>query len=163
MSDNQQETVERSIAHATFAIERTYGAAPERVWRAWADPQEKLRWFGPRVLEKPDHELDFRVGGLERLTVRAPDGALYTYVARYQDIVAGERFINTYEMYRGDARISVSVATIQLEPAGAGTKLTLTEQGVFLDGLDTPAEREHGTRELLDTLGAHLDGTGGGT
>jgi uncharacterized protein YndB with AHSA1/START domain len=41
---------DRSTNHATFVIERTYEAAPARVWRAWADPEEKLRWFGPRVL-----------------------------------------------------------------------------------------------------------------
>jgi uncharacterized protein YndB with AHSA1/START domain len=150
---------DRSTNHATFAIERTYEAAPARVWRAWADPEEKLRWFGPRVLDKPDHELEFRVGGLERMTVRAPDGALYTFAARYQDIVEGVRFIHTYEMYRDDARISVSVATVELEAAGDGTKLTMTEQGVFLDDLDTPAAREHGTGELLDTLATHLQGT----
>jgi uncharacterized protein YndB with AHSA1/START domain len=151
---------DRSTNHATFAIERTYGAAPARVWQAWADPEEKLRWFGPQVLDKPEHELEFRVGGLERMTVRAPDGALYTFAARYQDIVEGERLIHTYEMYRDDTRISVSVATVELEAAGGGTKLTMTEQGVFLDGLDTPAAREHGTGELLDTLAAHLQDAG---
>jgi uncharacterized protein YndB with AHSA1/START domain len=153
---------DRSTNHATFVIERIYEASPARVWRAWADPEEKLRWFGPRVLDKPDHELEFRVGGLERMTVRAPDGALYTFAARYQDIVEGERFVHTYEMYRDDARISVSVATVELEAASAGTKLTMTEQGVFLDGLDTPAAREHGTRELLDTLATHVQSAGDG-
>jgi len=153
---------DRSTDHATFVIERSYEAAPSRVWRAWADPEEKLRWFGPRVLSKPEHELDFRVDGIERMTVQAPDGALYTFAARYRDIVEGERFVHTYEMYRDDARISVSVATVELEAAGTGTKLTMTEQGVFLDGLDTPAEREHGTRELLDTLATHLESAGDG-
>jgi uncharacterized protein YndB with AHSA1/START domain len=152
---------ERSTNHATFVIERTYEAAPARVWRAWAEPAEKLQWFGPRV-DEPDHELDFRVGGLERMTVRAPDGALYTFASRYQDIVEGERLVHTYEMYRDDARISVSVATVELEAAGAGTRLTLTEQGVFLDGLDAPAEREHGTRELMDALASHVDSAGDG-
>jgi len=133
---------DRSTKHATFVIERTYEAVPARVWRAWADPQAKLRWFGPSVLAKPEHELEFRVGGLERMTVQAPDGALYTFAARYH------------------ARISVSVATVEFEAAGTGTKLTFTEQGVFLDGLDTPAEREHGTRELLDTLEKALQGAG---
>ena len=151
---------DRSTTHATFVIERTYDAQPSRVWRAWADPDEKLRWFGPQELRKPEHELEFRVGGLERMTVKAPDGALYTYVARFQDIVEGQRFIHTYEMYRDEARISVSVATVELVAEGAGTRLTLTEQGAFLDGLDTPAEREHGTRELLDTLAAALEGAG---
>ena len=157
------ETVdERSTVHSTFVIERTYEAAPARVWRAWADPAEKRRWFGPQGPAKAEHELEFRVDGIERLTVQAPDGALYTFAARYQDIVEGERFVHTYEMYRDDARISVSVATVEFEAAGTGTKLTMTEQGVFLDGLDTPAEREHGTRELLDTLAAHVEGAGDG-
>jgi hypothetical protein len=65
-------------------------------------------------------------------------------------------------MYRNDVRISVSVARIELEASGTGTKLTMTEQGVFLDGHDTPSEREHGTRELLDTLATHLECTADG-
>jgi uncharacterized protein YndB with AHSA1/START domain len=150
---------DRSTNHATFVIERSYEAAPSRVWRAWADPEEKLHWFGPRVT-KPEHELEFRVGGIERMTVQTPEGAVYTFAARYQDIVEGERFVQTYEMYLDDARISVSVATVEFEAAGTGTKLTMTEQGVFLDGLDTPTAREHGTRELLDTLAAHVERAG---
>jgi hypothetical protein len=34
----------------------------------------------------------------------------------------------------------------------------MTEQGVFLDGHDDPAAREHGTGNLLDALGRSLDG-----
>ena len=152
---------DRSTNHATFVIERTYEAAPARVWRAWADPAEKRHWFGPQGPAKAEHELEFRVGGLERMTVQTPNGARYTFAARYQDIVEGERFIHTYEMHLDDARISVSVATVELEAtAGGGTKLTMTEQGVFLDDLDTPAAREHGTGELLDTLAAHLQDAG---
>jgi uncharacterized protein YndB with AHSA1/START domain len=151
---------ERSTTHSTFVIERTYEASPERVWRAWADPQQKLQWFGPPIRDKSGHELDFRVGGIERMTVPASSGAVYRLVSRFQDIVEGVRFIHTYEMYRDEDRISVSVATIELQAHGADTKLTLTEQGVFLDGLDTSAEREHGTGVLMDALGAHLQGSG---
>jgi uncharacterized protein YndB with AHSA1/START domain len=139
---------DRSTEHATFVIERTYDAGRE--------PEQKVEWFGPRELDKPDHELDFREGGHERMTVRAPDGALYTFTSRFQDIVEGSASCTPNEMYRDNARISVSVATIELAAAGGGTKLTFTEQGVFLDGLDDAAEREHGTRELLDALGAAL-------
>ena len=42
-------------------------------------------------------------------------------------------------MHRGDARISVSLACVEFEAHGEGTRLTLTEQGVYLDGHDTPA------------------------
>jgi hypothetical protein len=39
---------------------------------------------------------------------------------------------------------------------GTGTRLIFTEQGAYLDGHDTPAQREQGTGALLDTLGAEL-------
>jgi hypothetical protein len=61
-------------------------------------------------------------------------------------------------MYMGDARISVSVTSVELAAEGAGTRLTFTEHGVFLDGLDAPALREEGTGHLLDALGADLRG-----
>ncbi len=163
MSQTDETAGERSTVHSTFALERTYEAAPARVWQTWADPAEKRRWFGPPEPAKAEHELEFRVGGLERMSVQMPGGALYRFIARFQDIVEGERFVHTYEMYLDDARISVSVATVVFEAAGDGTKLTMTEQGVYLDGLDNPAEREHGTGELLNALAAHLQSTGNGS
>ena len=148
---------DRSTDHATFAIERVYSASPARVFAAWADPQAKRSWFGPTESSKGEHSLDFGVGGSERLTVKAPDGSLYTFEASYRDIVEDVRIVYSYEMYRDETRISVSVATIEFEPSGEQTRLTFTEQGVFLDGQDTPAEREHGTRPLLEALAAHLE------
>ena len=74
----------------------------------------------------------------------------------YQDLVPDQRIVYAYDMYLGDARISVSLGTVELEPTDAGTRLTYTEQGAFLDGLDNPADREHGTRELLEALGGVL-------
>ena len=79
-----------------------------------------------------------------------------TFVARYHGIVPDQRIVTTYEMYLDEKRISVSLATLEFKPDGAGTRLILTEQGVFLDGVDNPAERERGTRELLDNLDAAL-------
>ncbi|MFZ1154124.1 MAG: SRPBCC family protein [Solirubrobacteraceae bacterium] len=147
---------QRSAVHATFVIERTYDATPARVFKAWAEPEAKASWFGPKVLTNGGHELDFKVGGEEHLRVLTPDGATYLFDSRYEDIVPEERIVYAYDMHKDDARISVSLTTVVLEPSGAGTKLTFTEQGVFLDGHDTPAEREHGTGELLDNLGAEL-------
>jgi uncharacterized protein YndB with AHSA1/START domain len=147
---------ERSVVHATFAIERTYDATPVRVFKAWADPVAKASWFGPPSLTHENLELDFQVGGRERFEVSGPDGASYTFDSRYADIVDGQRIVYAYDMYREQTRISISLATIELESSGTGTKLTFTEQGAFLDGHDTPAEREHGTKALLDNLGRAL-------
>jgi uncharacterized protein YndB with AHSA1/START domain len=147
----------RSTDHSTFTIERSYRAAPERVFTAWADAEQKGRWFGPRSDGGPGVEMDFRPGGVERFVAAGPDGARYTYAATYQDIVPDQRIVYTYEMYRGDDRISVSVSTVELRAAEGGTALTYTEQGVFLDGHDTAAAREHGTRELLGELERSLE------
>jgi uncharacterized protein YndB with AHSA1/START domain len=162
VSQTEQATSERSTAHATFVIERTYDATPQRVFDAWADPAAKTQWFGPPEKPKDSYSLDFRVGGSEHLVIPMSDGPTYSFDAIYQDIVPGQRIVYTYDMHRDDARISVSVATVEIEPAGDGTRLTLTEQGVFLDGLDTSAAREHGTNVLMDALGAQVEGAGAG-
>jgi uncharacterized protein YndB with AHSA1/START domain len=149
---------ERSITHATFVIERTYAASPARVFAAFADPAIKKRWFaGPEEMGTAEHDIDFRVGGREINRGGPPGGPVYTYDARYQDIVPDQRIVTTYEMQMADTRISVSLATVELTPAGSGTRLVYTEQGAFLDGHDTPAEREHGTRELLEALGKEVE------
>jgi uncharacterized protein YndB with AHSA1/START domain len=149
-----QATTQRSAEHATFTIERTYPAAPARVYAAWADAEAKAQWFGPS--ESDDRQLDFRVGGSERFVAGGPSGARYMYDARYHEIVPEQRIVYAFTMDRGDTRISSSLATVEIEPAGEGARLLYTEQAVYLDGGDTPAMREHGTRELLDRLAAVL-------
>ncbi len=67
-----------------------------------------------------------------------------------------ERIVYGYVMDADGALISVSVTTVEFTAAGSGTTLTYTEQGVFLDGADTPDIREKGTGELLDALGETL-------
>jgi uncharacterized protein YndB with AHSA1/START domain len=146
----------RSVTHATFVIERTYPVSRARVFAAFADPVVKARWFGADAVSTTQYELDFRVGGREISRGSTPDGQTYRYDALYQDIVPDERIVSTYEMHMNDARISVSVATVELRREGSATRLVFTEQGAFLDGLDTAAEREHGTRELLEALAAVL-------
>ncbi|MDX6426320.1 MAG: hypothetical protein QOD52_1725 [Gaiellaceae bacterium] len=145
----------RSTTHATFTIERIYDAEPARVFNAWSDPAAKTRWFGGG---SDDYELDFKVGGRELNRGGEPGGAVYTYDAVYRDIVEDERIVYTYEMYLDEARISVSVTSVDFAPEGEGTRLTFTEHGVFLDGLDSPALREQGTGHLLEALGADLRG-----
>jgi uncharacterized protein YndB with AHSA1/START domain len=146
---------ERSVTHATFVIERTYDASPARVFSAWADPAVKARWFAGDEATG-EYELDFRVGGLETSRGGAPDGPVYTYEARYQDIVPEQRIVYGYDMHSDDTRISVSLTTVEFKPAGAGTRLIFTEQGAFLDGHDTPAQREQGTGGQLGNLEAEL-------
>ena len=147
---------ERSATHATFCIEREYPASPARVFKAFADPKAKAQWFGgPDSWTRGGATMDFRVGGRE-FHSDVHGGARYTFEALYWDIIPAERIVFSYEMHLDGKKISVSLTTVELKPAGSGTKLTFTEQGAFLDGWDDPKLREQGTRELLDALGAVL-------
>jgi uncharacterized protein YndB with AHSA1/START domain len=146
-----------SVTHSTFSLERTYDASPARVFAAFADPEQKAVWFaGPPEWATPVYEFDFRVGGRERNSGGPKEGPVHHFEALYYDIVPDERIVYSYEMHLDDKRISVSLATIELAPAGDGTRLTLTEQGAYLDDFDDPKLRENGTGQLLEALGAHL-------
>jgi uncharacterized protein YndB with AHSA1/START domain len=149
---------QRSVTHSTFVIERTYGAAPARVFQAWSSAEAKARWFvGPEGWAAVHREVDFRVGGHEQLIGKGASGTVSTFDAHYHDIVADQRIVYSYSMRLDDKRISVSLATIEFEPAGQGTRLIVTEQGAFLDGYDDAGGRERGTAGLLDKLAAALE------
>ncbi|MGH9079766.1 MAG: SRPBCC family protein [Acidimicrobiales bacterium] len=148
-----------TVAHDTFVIERTYDVPVAQVYRAWADPMLKARWFaGSADALGAGYELDFRVGGREVNRGGPPGGPVYTYESQFRDVVPEERIVYTYEMFADQHRISVSVATVQFHDHDATTQLVLTEQGVFLDGHDTAAQREEGTESLLTSLAAVLSG-----
>jgi uncharacterized protein YndB with AHSA1/START domain len=146
-----------TVTHDTFVIERGYDAPVAAVFRAWADPKRKARWFaGSLDALGNGYELDFRVGGREVNRGGPPDGPVYTYTAEFRDIVEGQRIVSTTEMVADGTRISVTIATVEFHEAGGTTRLVLTEQGAYLDGHETPAQREHGTGELLGSLAAAL-------
>ena len=149
--------VTRSAVHGSFTLNRRYDAAPSVVFHALTDPAAKARWFtGGEGYTTLERQMDVRPGGRERLKGRWATGLVATFDAVYFDVVPDTRLVYAYEMHLDDRKISVSLATMALEPDGAGTKLTVTEHGVFLDGYDDSGSREHGTAGLLDRLGASL-------
>ena len=145
----------RSTQHATFDIERVYEASPARVFGAWASAAAKARWFGP---SEPDNELtlDLQVDGREHFTEKLPDGRVFGYDARYHEIVPDRRISYSYTVDFDQTRISTSLVTVEVIPAGKQTHLRYTEQTAFFDGLDTPADRELGTRAEFKRLDAAL-------
>jgi uncharacterized protein YndB with AHSA1/START domain len=148
---------ERTVVHSTFEIERSYPVLPQRVFAAFADPAKKLRWFREEdnsIAE--DFEMDFRVGGRERTRFRLKsgpfEGVICTNDTTYQDIVPDSRIVLAYTMTLGERRFSASLATFDMLPHGAGTKLVFTEQAAFFEGADGPEMRKDGWRLLLERL-----------
>lgn len=146
-----------SVVHSTFTIERTYDASPERVFAAWADPASKRRWFAEgEGFELDSFELDFRVGGREHGQFRARGGMEMRNDTVYQDIVPDRRIVLAYTMTVNGKRISASLTTVVLEPAGTGTRLLFTEQAAFFEGADGVEMRTQGWRSLLEALDQEL-------
>jgi uncharacterized protein YndB with AHSA1/START domain len=150
---------EPSVTHATFVLERSYDAPPARVFAAFARPEQKALWTSCHEdWETVESAFDFRVGGREINRVRPAGGPVQSVESLYHDIVPNQRIVYSYHMRSDDTMISVSLATVQFEPADAGTRLVFTEQAAFLDGHHDPAIREEGTGIGLDRLGAMLQG-----
>lgn len=87
-------------------------AEPARVWEAVGSPERLSRWLGVDV------EVDLRPGG--EGMAREPDGSVRHLVV--EEVEPGERL--TFHWWQGD---SGSTVEIDLEPAGDGTLLRVTE------------------------------------
>ncbi|MFT3694985.1 MAG: SRPBCC family protein [Kofleriaceae bacterium] len=142
-----------SIVHGTFTLERTYPVAPAKVWAAFAKAENKKKWFGGDEWTQLKDEFDFRVGGREISIGKHKNGVVSAFECRYYDIIENIRMVYAYEMHLDDKKISVSLATIELEQVGTSTKLTMHEDGAYLDGYDDAGSRRGGTEWLLGKLG----------
>ena len=151
-------TAERSEAHHTFVIERTYDVPVATAWDAFANEESKKGWFGDGgdLYELTDFAHNFEVGGVDVNEGEFHGGVVSRYVGRYTDIVEEQRIVSSYDMWVDGKHISTSVQTFTFEPAGDSTHLTLTEYGVHLDGFDTGSQREEGTNGIFDDLGTWL-------
>ena len=148
---------ERSVTHSTFVIERSYPVKPEKVFAAFSDPAKKRRWFAEGEKSEPEViEMEFRVGGNERIRFRGENGMVFTNHTIYRDILPERRIVFSYTMSLGDKCFSSSQATIELLPTQKGTDLIFTEQAAFFEGADGPKMREEGWRLLLDQLAAEM-------
>ena len=152
-----------SVIHADFTIERHYDCSPQQAFSGFSDPELKRQWFAvPTGWTDPIWELDFRVGGGEVSGGRSPGGTSHSSSSRYHDIVEDERIVFAYDLAaRRPPDLGLADDGRVLRPRKAGTRLLFTEQGAFFDGLDDPAEREHGTGKLLDALGKRPRGGAG--
>lgn len=152
---------EPGIIHSTFVVERSYPQAPERVYAAFAQPARKRRWYAEGDHEIQEFEMEFRVGGAERLHYRFKPGhpiagSEILNESTYQDIVPEQRIVATAKMSLNGKPVSIALLTFEFLPSESGTNLVLTNQGTFVDWPDGAKMIEHGWRSLLENLGKEL-------
>ncbi len=142
--------------HTDFVIEREFAAAPEAVFRAWADPEAKRRWSDCHAEHTTDYRLDFRPFGHESHRVAHPDGRVQQIEKVFFDIVPARRIVFGYDIRVDDRRLSVSLVTVEFFASRRGTRMVYTEQLAYLDGHEDRAQRLQGTQESLDRLARAL-------
>lgn len=148
----------RRIDHATFTITRDFKAPPARVFAAHTSREARTRWYaGGEGWETFEFKDDVRAGGRELWRGRFRGGPEIRNNTVYFDVAENERLIFAYEMYVAGTRISASLATIEFEPKGSGTRLTFTD-GAYLDDPNAAANRKSGTGGLLEALAKEVDG-----
>jgi uncharacterized protein YndB with AHSA1/START domain len=84
-----------------LVLERLIDAPRERVWKAWADPEQIKLWFAPRPLTLSVKTMDLRTGGSFAMTMHEPGGKNHAFGGRYVEVVAPERIVWTGEFPYG--------------------------------------------------------------
>jgi len=97
-------------------------------------------------------EIDVRVGGRYRMVAYSADGEVHEVGGTYREVIANEKLVFTWAWRSTPER--ESLVTVQLQPDGNGTLLTLTHEQFF----DEPARERHlsGWTETLEKLAALL-------
>ena len=78
-------------------LARSYPVAPEKVWRAWTDPEAIKRWWGPGPKDRVSlAQLDVRVGGRFRIVFGGPQGTDHEVQGVYKEVVPNRRLVFTW-------------------------------------------------------------------
>ena len=138
-------------------VTRVLDATPETVYKAWTDPTQMARWWGPNHFTNPVCELDVRPGGAWRIVMRAPDGVEYECGGIYREVMAARRlvFSNNAFDHQGKALLE-GVTSVTFEAQGEKTKLTVETRmvGKVSYAAQMLAGMEAGWNQSLDRLTA---------
>jgi uncharacterized protein YndB with AHSA1/START domain len=147
-----------TVVHDTIVVERNFAVPPNKVFAAWADATQRVRWHfpGDAGWELTEFEQDFRVGGREHARFGPKGQPNLREEGNFLDIVENTRIVSVGTMHKDDVRISMTLCTVEISADGKGTKLKLTDQSAFLDGRERPDERRSGWGAVLDKLTAFL-------
>ncbi|MFZ1888001.1 MAG: SRPBCC domain-containing protein [Candidatus Binataceae bacterium] len=119
-------------AERELVITRIFDAPRKVVYKAWADPEQAVKWLGPRGFTGKIEKMDARPGGSYRFYMRDPQGGDHWQQGVFREIVEGERIVQTYAWAdaEGNPTGPETLLTVIFEDHGAKTKLTL-HQALF--------------------------------
>jgi uncharacterized protein YndB with AHSA1/START domain len=139
----------------TIEIIREFDAPPERVFRAYTEPDLVARWLGPRRLEMRIDEYDARTGGSYRYVHRDSDGTEYAFRGVFHEVRPVDRMVQTFTFE--DYPDGVALETATFEDLGGRTRVTTrsllesfeARDGMVASGMDVGVREGY---ERLDEL-----------
>lgn len=139
---------------AAVRITRTFRAKRERVFRAWTNPEELKRWWGPAGFVTPAAEIDLRVGGQYCITMQAPSGNRFRLSGTYVEVAPPERLVMTWS-WNGTMEDDghESLVTLEFHAKGDGTEVRVHHERLPAGAI---ANHEAGWNGSIDRLEALL-------
>lgn len=148
-------------------ITRLMDAPPPVVFKAWTDPEQMRRWWGPNGFTTPVCTIDLRPGGAWHLCMRSPEGQEYWCKGTYREIIEGERIVCTDSFSDESGAIvppeeygmsadwpTETLLTVTFAAQGGKTNLTLRHS--VPHELIQASGAEQGWSESLDRLAEHV-------
>ncbi len=157
----QQATAEASRGTAADAdrrlrIVRTFAAPREAVFRAWTDPAQVAKWWGPKDFTVPEIAMDVRPGGKWRTCMRSPDGADLYVRGVFREIVAPERLVLTWAWETDGEPGHETVITVEFHERGGETELILTQE--LFEAVEGRDNHRQGWTSSFECLDEQLSG-----
>jgi len=109
-----------------LVLTRVFDAPRELVFKAWTDPKQVAKWWGPHRFTNPVCDLDVRPGGAIRIHMRGPDGTVYPMTGVYNEVVEPERLVFTSAALDADGNPMFEVlTTVTFAEQNGKTKQTM--------------------------------------
>lgn len=115
---------------STILLHRVLATKPEKVYRAFIEPDAIASWIPPFGFLCTVHQLDARVGGKHRMSFRNfTTGNSHSFGGTYLELVPGERIVYTDKFddpnLPGEMKIIITLKAVVV-----GTELRIEQQGV---------------------------------
>ncbi len=114
----------------TIRLHRVLRAAPERVYRAFLDPDAMVKWLPPNGFTGKVHHMDARVGGGHKMSfTNFSTGNGHSFGGTYLELVPNERICYT-DVFDDPNLPGEMKVTITLKGGSCGTELNVVQEGV---------------------------------
>ncbi|MCZ7865687.1 SRPBCC family protein [Agrobacterium salinitolerans] len=114
----------------TVRLHRVIAAKPEKVYRAFLEPDAVASWLPPYGFLCTVHDLDAKVGGTFRMSFRNfTTGNGHSFGGEYMELVPGERLVYTDRFDDPNLPGEMKV-TVELKAVSVGTEMTVVQDGV---------------------------------